>query len=149
MRMLMPTTSDLAHVAEAIRVFPNAFGSVSPRGEIEPSVQPELLWMMFSVTPTQMADLWRQAGISTDETSSFRAMEAGGNHLVHIKFFKLKVGWFKTVWMGNVFLSFDPSELAIGCIVGRTQVQMWHQLVQFMAKKAQLHDGAEAALNAV
>jgi hypothetical protein len=147
--MLMPTTNDLAHVAEATRVFPNAFGSVNPRGEFEPSVQPELLWMMFPITPVQMADLWRRAGISTEETSSFRTMEAGSNHLIHIKFFKLKLGWFKKVWMGNVFLHFDKSELAIGCIVGRTQAQMWRHFVEFMAKKAQLHDGAEEALNAV
>ena len=148
-RTLPPTADDLAQIDLAIRSFQNAWGCVSPDGEFRPGiVDPTLLWMMIGSGPTQMAALWRQLRIATDDKSSYAEMMQGKQHTVHLQFFKIRKSLFRSAWIGNVNLQSDRSSVYAGSVAGRTQADMWRQLRGFLEAGRELYPSTSTAAEA-
>jgi hypothetical protein len=108
-----------------------------------------MLTIFIPVTVDAMTTLWCASGIATDGKSSFVTMQSAADHCVDVYFFKLRRGWFRAIWVGNVKFNFDRSTVNVGCVAGVTQAEMWQQLRNFIEGEGSLYDSTDAAVAAV
>ncbi|MGO9594936.1 MAG: hypothetical protein ACLQFT_20000 [Steroidobacteraceae bacterium] len=140
-------TRDLSEVELAIQSFPGAYGSVNEIGEFKPSVADLGMLVLFVPTSMQsMSEMWQRCGISTVGKSSYPQMREAAEHTIDIYFFKVRKGWFKVAWVGNVLFGFGNLHIGAGSIAGRTQAAMWRQLHEFMDGDGRLYDSTADAL---
>jgi hypothetical protein len=150
MRILTPTARDLSDTDLAIRSFSGAYGSVSSEGQFRPSAADHRMLAMFiPVTVDTMTNLWRVSGIATDGKSSFATMQSAPDHCVDVYFFKLRRGWFRAIWVGNVKFNFGKLIVNAGCVAGATQAEMWQHLRNFIEGDGSLYNSTDAAVAAV
>lgn len=150
MRMISVTADDLKQIDIAIRSFPGAWGCVGPDGVFRPgAADSSMLWIMIPSNAAEMDALWRRAGISTDESSSYGEMRSAQQHCITMQFFKMRKSLFSAVWIGHVSFDFDRGNLTAGCIAARMQVDMWRQLRAFIDGSGRLHSSAREAQAAI
>lgn len=148
-KLLSPTARDLCETELAIRSFPGAYGSITRAGEFRPSIaDSRMLSIYIPITSEAMTNLWRGNRISTDSKSAFAKMQVSREHCIDVNYFKLKRGWLGSMWIGNVKLGFDKSQIAVGSLGGASQASMWHQLRKFTDNEINLYDSTDAAINA-
>jgi len=95
-----------------------------------------------------MSDMWRRNDISTTGESAYSKMREATEHTIYIQFFKVRLRWFKTAWLGNVRFIFGSLRVDAGSISRRAQVAMWRQLRQFMESDGRMYDGTADAVRA-
>jgi hypothetical protein len=143
--LLSPTQQDLSEAELAIRSFPGAYGSIDSTGEFRPSAADARFLVLFiPITSNSMTAVWQANGIATDEKSSFAKMQFSSEHCIDVDFFKLRRGWFDSIWVGNVKLNFANSVIG-----GATQAAMWRQLREFIDCERNLYVSTQAAVAAV
>jgi len=136
-----PNARDLAQVGLVIRSFPGAYGSVNQRGEFRPSIGDPRMLVLFVPTSMQgMSEMWKRCGIAIDGQRSYPQMREAPEHALNVYFFKVKRGWFKSAWVGNIQFNFGDRHVDAGSISGQTQSAMWQQLRQFIDRSRRDND---------
>jgi hypothetical protein len=134
----------------AIPLFKGAWGSVGPDSTYRESLDPTILWISIPTSLERMTALWKESGISMGPTSAYSEMLASTNQrLITCTFFKVALGWFKgSMWLGNVSLDFQSRNIYVGSVSGRTQLDMWQHLKQYVDGTASLQESSDRAITA-
>ena len=149
MKPILPNKQDITDAEMAMRSFDSATGTVDILGEYNPGRDPRIMYLLVMMTIDEMSLLWKFSGINTDETSSYKDMLDTKQPMLDIRFFKVKKGLFKNVWVGNVSFFIDGGAVGVGSIAGKAQAEMWIQLKKFIGLEHQLHDSTLGAYESV
>jgi hypothetical protein len=136
--------------SRAIEVLVKAPEHARSDAEFKPSIgDPRMLILFIPMSMESMSDMWRRNDISTTGKSAYSKMREATEHTIYIYFYKVRLSWLKTAWLGNIRFNCGSWHVDAGSISGRTQAAMWRQLRQFMEGDGRLYDSTSDALMAV
>lgn len=117
---------------------------------------PFALWMMLPISQYKADELWINQRIDTDgDQTGYANMLVSQNHMLYLKYFKVKSGLFSSRWVGNVKLLFDQQvqsfgnhtmQIDIGSVGGDSQHAMWEHFRRFLVAQERLFAGTMQAI---
>ena len=143
----LPDRADIQSLALAIRAF-EGFGSVDLLGNYQQGLDPRVLWLMMPLDSSSAQDVFTHAGGSPEKGSVFHELGKAEEIHLHVRCFKTKVSWRRSVWAGNVEILWGQSKVDVGSISGESQSEMWLYLESVLQLDRPLFDDTLQAIHA-